>query len=71
VASRVTAWNPARVPTFDLVRYVEDGAQRVLSFEEFSNLPIDARVSLLLIGKPRFYKGNVQISKTRALARQG
>ena len=66
----MTAWNPSRVATFDFVRYVEGGAERSLTFKAFCELPIDGRVSLLLLGKPRFYLGNVEISKARALARQ-
>lgn len=52
------------------MRYADHGVDRILSFEEFNNLPIDGRVSLLLSGKPRFFKGSVQIPKARALARQ-
>jgi len=67
----VTAWNPKRVVTFDVVRFWENGVESRLSFEEFHALPIDGRVRLLLVGKPRFFLEGVQISKTRALARQG
>jgi hypothetical protein len=67
----VTEWNPKRVVTFDVVRYWENDLECALSFEEFHSLPIDGRVRLLLVGKPRFFLEGVQISKTRALARQG
>jgi hypothetical protein len=66
----VTGWNPKRIATFDVVRYVEKGVERSLSFEEFCNLTIDGRVTLLLVGKPRFFRGATEITKTLALARQ-
>jgi hypothetical protein len=66
----VTGWNPRRVATFDVVRFVENGVERSLSFEEFCNLPINGRVTLLLAGKPRFFQGSQQISNSQALARQ-
>ena len=66
----MSAWNPRRVVTFDVVRYREDGVERTLSFEDFHRLSIDGRVRLLLVGKPRFFLGDVEISKTKALARQ-
>ena len=66
----MTAWNPHRLATFDSIRYVESGVERCLSFEQFRTLPLDTRIRLLLIGKPRFYRGAEQIPRTQALARQ-
>jgi hypothetical protein len=66
----VTAWNPRRIATFDFVRYLEDGVERSLSFTQFRDLPLDQRVKMLLVGKPRFFRGDKQIPKARALARQ-
>jgi hypothetical protein len=66
----VTAWNPDRIATFDYLRYVEAGVERRLSFDEFRDLPLGERVKVLLVGKPRFFLGNVEIPKARALARR-
>ncbi|MGA3121963.1 MAG: hypothetical protein ABSF69_14450 [Polyangiaceae bacterium] len=67
----MTAWNPRRIATFDMVRYAENGAYHTLTFAQFCDLPLDERVRLLLVGKPRFFKGDSEVPRLRALARQG
>jgi hypothetical protein len=66
----VTAWNPRRIATFDLVLYLENEVERTLSFAQFRDLPLDERVRMLLVGKPRFFRAGTQIPRARALGRQ-
>jgi hypothetical protein len=54
-----------------MVRYSENGAYHTLTFAQFCDLPLDERVRLLLVGKPRFFKGDSEVPRLRALARQG
>ncbi len=66
----MTLWNSRRVASFDSLRYLDGSVLRSLSFEQFSSLPLDERVKVLLVGKPRFFRGHVEIPKTQALARR-
>jgi hypothetical protein len=53
--------------TFDTVELTDDDERKSLSFEEFMAIPLDRRVRWLLTGQPRFFQGEMEISRREAL----
>lgn len=52
---------------FDTVEVHDGERRRTLTYDEFMAVPLDRRVGWLLTGRPRFFRGELEITKREAL----
>jgi hypothetical protein len=71
IFKRFGAWTSPNgsVASFDRVVLSGSEGKRELTRSEFEALPLDKRVQIILQEKPRFYRGDQEVSPREALHR--